>query len=165
MQICLADLATITGGSPRLASMPPSAGELVAIERIVLTPEAVREGDLYWRLMGRPGDLELAFMNGASGVVSQRSIEPWPGRFCLVVEDAIRALQLLLESLENSDERESWQLPGDDRRAVAGKKSRGQSPELKDLQLWSEERADIYPSTCERAEIDPLFRNCRRRVS
>ena len=165
MHICLADLATITSGFPRLASMPPSAGELVAIERIVLTPEAVREGDLYWGLLGRPGDLELAFMNGASGVVSQRSIEPWPGRFCLVVEDAIHALQLLLETLENSDKYESWQLPGDDCRHTAGKKSGGQSSELKDLQLWGHERADIYASTCERVDVDPLDRNCRRRAA
>src|SRR5687767_12967860 len=165
MQLCLADLAAMTGRSPRLAAMSSSAGEMVAINHIVLSAEAVREGDLLWRLTARPGELELAFLKGAVGVVSERSIEPWPGRLCLEVQDAIFALQSFLDALGLLEAGESWPSASSQLATAGPKKTSDLSSELKVLQLWSEDRVDIYSSTCDRLAKNAVGYKCRRRAA
>src|SRR5207244_2282299 len=81
MRLCLLDLAHATGGTLRLAAMPPRDGDLARVRRIVLWPEAAGEGDIFWCFGGHGCDAELAFLRGALAVaMSQPSIEPWPGR-------------------------------------------------------------------------------------
>src|SRR5262245_17866272 len=105
MNVCLIDIAEITGGRLHLSAMPSLDGELAKIDRIVLSPRLTCPGDVYWQLAGPPGDVQMAFFRGASGVVSSLcGIEPWPGRFSLQVDDATGALQRLVEAVANGCE-------------------------------------------------------------
>ena len=100
MNICLIDLAELSGGKLQLAIMPPLDGVLARVRRIVLSPDVVGPGDVYWRLAGQPGDTEAAFLRGALAIVTAgRPIEPWPGRFSLQVDDPVAALRRLIEQL------------------------------------------------------------------
>src|SRR4051812_41126433 len=100
MNICLQDLAELTLGEVKFASMPPLAGDLTQIDRILLRPSAIQPGDLFWSLAANRADIELAFFRGASGVVcTTPAANPWPGRFVLLVDDALAALQSLVEGL------------------------------------------------------------------
>src|SRR4051794_11387001 len=100
LRLCLLDLVERTGGRLHFAAMPPIDGELTLIGRIVLRPEIAQSSDVFWSF-GRSGDAELALLHGALGVVNAgRPIEPLPGRFCLVVNDAVAALKRLVASLE-----------------------------------------------------------------
>src|SRR6478735_1646161 len=100
MKLCLQDLVELTGGELKLAVMPPLEGELTPIERIMLKPDSIESGDLFWCLAAERCDIELAFLRGAAGVVcSNWTVEPWPGRFVLVVDDTIAALEAAVEGL------------------------------------------------------------------
>jgi|SRR5262245_747782 len=149
MNLCLIDLAELTGGQLHLASMPPLDGVLARIGRIVLSPSSINAGDIFWQLTYQPGNIETAFFRGALGVVSSgRRIEPWPGRFCLQVDDPIAALQHLINGLESIEEQFS----------------RGLS-ELKDLQLCAAQPTDIPPPTCGRSADGERIRRCRRQAA
>jgi hypothetical protein len=149
MHLCLIDLAELTGGQMQLAAMPPLDGVLARISRIVLSPASIDAGDIFWQLTYQPGDIETAFFRGALGVVfSGRRIEPWPGRFCLQVDDPIAALRLLINGLGSIEEQFS----------------RGLS-ELKDLQLCAARPSDIPPPTCDRSANGERFRRCRRQAA
>jgi hypothetical protein len=153
MQLYLQDLAEFTGGEVRLASMPPLAGELTPIDRILLKPSAIEPGDVFWCLAADRCDIELAFFRGAIGVVcTNRAANPWPGRFVLLVNDAVAALESLVEGL-------SQQL------APTGGEVFGQeASELKVLQLCAASRADISPPTCGRLAMERRA-NCRRHAA
>src|SRR5436190_3052206 len=100
MELCLVDVAEITGGQLWLAEMPPCAGELATIGRIVFSPQAVGANDVFWSLANRGGDVEQAFLHGALGVViAAEHVEPWPGRFSLHVDDAFAALERLMTAV------------------------------------------------------------------
>src|SRR5262245_29649159 len=100
MILCLQDLVEVTGGELKLAAMPPRDGELTHVRRIVLSAEAAGMGDLFWCLARRAGEIELAYLNGALGIVAAGpSVEPWPGRFSLRIDDPIMGLSRLIESL------------------------------------------------------------------
>jgi hypothetical protein len=149
MNLCLCDLAELSGGQLHLATMPPLEGVLARVRRIVLSPDSIDQGDVFWQLTHQPGDIETAFLRGASGVVaSQAPSEPWPGRFCLHVDDSIAALRLFLERLE----------------PFKKQFSRGLS-ELKDLQLCAARPSDIPPPTCGRLADGERFRRCRRQAA
>jgi hypothetical protein len=149
MNLCLIDLAELTGGRLQLAAMPPLDGVLARVGRIVLSPGAVDHGVIYWQLIASPGDIETAFLRGALGVVaSGRLPQPWPGRFCLQVDDPLAALRLLVGHLDAVEELFS--------------KS---SPELKVLQLCGSDPSCIPPPTCGRSADRERPRRCRRQAA
>jgi hypothetical protein len=153
MQLHLKDLVEFTGGQVRLASMPPLAGELTPIDRILLKASSIEPGDVFWCLGASRCDIELAFFRGAIGVVStNRAAHPWPGRFVLVVNDSVSALESLVEGL-------SHQLILAD-----GQEFAPEAPELKVLQLCAAQRADISPPTCDRS-VRSRQANCRRQAA
>lgn len=95
--LSIGELARITGGRLRLASLPPLGGLLEPIGRIVTRMSDVAEGDVFWvstTANGRQEEfIEAAYARGALGVVlAGRRIEPWAGRFVLEVKDSVRAL-------------------------------------------------------------------------
>jgi hypothetical protein len=149
MILCLQDLVELTGGELRLAAMPPRDGELTQLRRIVLSAEAARTGDLFWCLARRAGEIELAYLQGAMGVVAAGPpVEPWPGRFCLEIDDPIAGLSRLIESLL-ADREQSFD----------------SGPELKVLQLCAVVGVDISPPTCGRSAKGDLPGRCRRQAA
>ena len=97
--LSIGELVEIVGGRLVMSSMPPLAGDLEPIGRVTTALDQVRTGDvLIW---DRPcamsvGFPEMAYANGALGViVSDRCVEPWAGRFCLVTDDTRHALRRL----------------------------------------------------------------------
>jgi hypothetical protein len=164
MQICLHDLAELTGGELRLAKMPPRDGELALIRQFVLNAEVAREGDVYWCLGRRDCAAELAFFRGALGVVvADRGIEPWPGRFCLLVDDPVVALQRLVDALICRESAEEWR--SEPAEFPAKKETSSNLPELKGLQLCAGWGVDIYSPTCGRSANELQVRRCRRRAA
>jgi len=153
MKICLQDLVELTGGEVKFASMPPLAGELTPINRILLKPSAIEPGDVFWCLTANRCDVELAFFRGAIGVVcTDRAANPWPGRFVLLVDDPIAALQSLVEGLA-----EQLSLG-------AAKVFAPEPSELKVLQLYASQRADNSSPTCERSLRSRQVK-CRRQAA
>jgi len=155
------DLGGRTGGRLRLAAMPPKGGELTPIHGIVLTAEEAADSDVFWALGRLAGDVELAFLRGALGVVVAGSLpEPWPGRFCLQVEDPVAAMrQLVMGVLDASSRIKPAGFP-----ALVNESSLP-SAELKDLQLCAARRTVIYPPTCERAAANRSIHRCRRQAA
>jgi len=149
MNLCLIDLAQLTGGRLYLADMPPLDGVLSRVGRIVLSAASIGPGDVFWPLSAGPGDIEMAFFRGAFGVVhSGRRVEPWPGRFCLQVDDPLAAFRRLISSLECFEEQFS--------------PSRS---ELKVLQLSAAHPSCIPPPTCGRSADEPPLSRCRRQAA
>jgi len=154
MNLCPFDLAQLTGGELRLAAMPPRDGELTPIQRVVLSAEAAGPGTVFWCMDRQSGDVELAFLRGALGVVAAgASIEPWPGRFSLQIDDPVAALRDLIAGLLARDEQFF-----------------DEGPELKVLQLCAARVADISPPTCGRvangqAAMGHRDRRCRRQAA
>jgi hypothetical protein len=102
MNLCIEELQRIVGGEVQLGLMPPLAGKLEPLRRVVVDSSAARPGDVYWALVGEDFDgarmAEEAFARGALGVVaSSRHVEPWAGKFVLTVRDANVALHTLAE--------------------------------------------------------------------
>jgi UDP-N-acetylmuramyl pentapeptide synthase len=104
MQLSIGELASVVGGQLCLGALPPLAGEYEPVRRIVVECQEVAPGDVYWGLV-RPGFdgsrlADTAFMRGALGVVvGGRHVEPWAGRFSIVVPDANGALKQLAQCL------------------------------------------------------------------
>lgn len=95
--LLLRDLVMATGGRLSLAAMPPRDGDLLMLRRSTPDAAEVRPGDLFWALPGPNDDgmchVEQAFSRGAAGaVISGRTVEPWPGKFTLRVDDVRIAL-------------------------------------------------------------------------
>jgi UDP-N-acetylmuramyl pentapeptide synthase len=102
LNLCIEDLQRIVGGEVKLGLMPPLAGTLEPLRRVVVDSSRARPGDVYWALTGTNYDgactAEEAFARGALGiVVSSRPVEPWAGKFVLRVPDANEALLRLSE--------------------------------------------------------------------
>jgi hypothetical protein len=148
MNLCALDIANLTGGPLRLADMPPREGEWAQVERICLVADEVQPGDIFWCLSDGPCDFDLAFLRGAIGVVACREVEPWPGRFCLTVDDAAAALERLVSGLL--------------KRTVAEQESFGDCSELKDLQLRAPQGTAIFPPTCGQGSKRRPATRCRR---
>lgn len=96
-ELCLKDLTETVNGELQLGSMPPLGGDLEPVGRIVTDVGRVRPGDVYWALETSSQSLavraEEAFARDALGaVVSGRRLEPWAGKFSLLVEDPQWAL-------------------------------------------------------------------------
>jgi UDP-N-acetylmuramyl pentapeptide synthase len=98
----IADLQRIVGGELQLGLMPPLAGVLEPIRRVIVESSGARPGDVFWATSG-PGydgacSAEEAFTRGALGVVtSTRKVAPWAGKFMLRVADANEALRKFIE--------------------------------------------------------------------
>lgn len=94
--LCIRDLAEIVGGKLQLGSMPPLGGDLEPVGRIVVNCDDVTEGDLFWAVASDDCDgacfADEAFSRGAIGVVAQRHIEPWAGKFSVTVDSTQWAL-------------------------------------------------------------------------
>lgn len=103
LHLCISDLQKILGGELTLGMMPPLAGKLEPLRRVVVDSSAARPGDVYWAITGPGYDgaqmAEEAYARGALGVVvSSRHVEPWAGKFTLRVEDSNAALYMLAEN-------------------------------------------------------------------
>ncbi len=96
MHWCVSELQQAVGGQLRWPSMPPCDHEQSLVRRITVDSRQVERGDVFWALPGcrqHGADFaQEAFMRGAKGVVSDRTVEPWPGCFSLTVPDANIAL-------------------------------------------------------------------------
>jgi hypothetical protein len=164
MKLCLHDLAELTGGKLRLAAMPPREGELARVQRFVLNANAAGEGDVYWCLGRRDCSAELAYFRGALGVVVvDRQLEPWPGRFSLLVDDPVAALRRLVKSLIRQESAEDWPLTV--AASPAKKETSSNPPELKGLQLCAGWGVDIYSPTCGQSANELQVHRCRRRAA
>jgi len=154
MNLCLQDLVELTGGELKLAAMPPRDGELTTIQRIILQPASIETGDVFWCLAANRCDIEHAFLRGAVGVVcSNRNVEPWPGRFVLIVDDTIAALEQTVAGL-------SEQLS-----FLADEEFLPNASELKVLQLCAAQGADIPSPTCDRVVKGRRPKSCRRQAA
>ena len=154
MKLCLQDLIELTRGELKLAAMPPLEGELTPIERIMLRPDSIESGDLSWCLAAERCDIELAFLRGAVGVVcSNWTVEPWPGRFVLVVDDTIAALE---QTVEGISEQLAFQ---------ATEEFSHHPAELKDLQLCATRATDIPSPTCGRLVRGRWAKPCQRHAA
>lgn len=95
--LLLRDLVIASGGQLTLAAMPPRDADLTMLRRSTAVASCVQPGDLFWALRGPADDgmrhVEEAFARGAAGaVIAGRSIEPWPGKFTVKVDDVRKAL-------------------------------------------------------------------------
>jgi hypothetical protein len=98
--LSLRDLTEITGGTLRLASLPPLGGADEPVRRIVTDSRHVGPGDVFWALPGRYHDgaqyAEHALMQSALAVVVHgRQVPPWAGSGVIRVDDAGAALERL----------------------------------------------------------------------
>jgi hypothetical protein len=135
MHWCLQDLADLMEARLVLGRMPPVAGAWTPVTRVVFDAAEVMPGDLLWCLDAGSCDEELAYFRGAAGVVTERAIEPWPGRYALCVSDSAAALAQVAAALVKTN--------------GAGE-TFVECSELKDLQLCANQAAAIFPPTCER---------------
>ena len=111
MKLCIEQLGELTDGCIRLGAMPPLAGKLEPIGRIVFDPQQVEARDIYWALQVGSYDGALfvgeAFARRALGVVlAGRRIEPWAGSFCITVTDGLTSLHRLMRCLRT--DRGTW---------------------------------------------------------
>ena len=117
MLASIQEIAELLGGQLRFGPMPPLDSIYQPVQRIVPTCQNVRRGDVVlWcgafdqksdrqsdtRQTGEPTTdaecfLEEAFMRGALGVIAKRDVAPWPGCFCLQVDDPNEALSRIAE--------------------------------------------------------------------
>jgi UDP-N-acetylmuramoyl-tripeptide--D-alanyl-D-alanine ligase len=97
ISLCIQELAEITGGRLHLGVMPPLGGGMEPIGRVVADVRDVQPGDVFWEMetaeQGAAARADDAFAQGALGaVVAGRHVEPWAGKFSVVVRDASWAL-------------------------------------------------------------------------
>lgn len=97
ISLCIQELAEIIGGRLHLGVMPPLGGGLEPIGRVVVNMCDVQPGDVFLATDTAEHDATAraddAFARGALGVVAAgRRVEPWAGKFSVVVQDASRAL-------------------------------------------------------------------------
>jgi hypothetical protein len=181
MFLSIHDLVQFTGGHLRLAAMPHVDGAWVQVPRIVFDSQLVERGDLFWQVDPHDCDTQLAYLRGAIGVVTDgRQVEPWPGTFCLLVTDAVRSLEQLVEALQSGqaaeipgrflpeevgdelpDEAIAGRIsPASETASPAAEESFQETPELKILQLSGKRGVANFPPTC-----GQLAARCRRRAA
>lgn len=107
-EMCVRDLAETVRGRLSLGIMPPIGGELEPVKRIVADVDEVQRGDVFLELGSREAEqwrwAEQAFARGALGVVAERHVEPWAGKFTIEVDDAIDAMSALIFWLQKQSE-------------------------------------------------------------
>lgn len=102
LNLSIAELHNAVGGELELGLMPPLAGKLEPIRRVVVDSAATRPGDVFWALFGEGYEgsrtAEEAFARGGLGIVtSTRQVAPWAGKFTLRVANANEALYQLAQ--------------------------------------------------------------------
>lgn len=107
LKLCIADFAATVGGQLIWSSMPPLAGGLEPVKRIVLDSAIAKPGDVYWSLREATYHGEVwiqeAFSRGALGaVIGIPYVEPWAGKFVLRVEDTNATFCRFVRLLEGS---------------------------------------------------------------
>jgi UDP-N-acetylmuramyl pentapeptide synthase len=165
---CLDDLRTITGGRLVFGPMPPREGECMPLGRIAIDSRLVRRGDVFWQLPGAgnptPCDAQHALLRGAAGVVvEQQPSSPWPGAFCLVVEDSVAQLARLLDVLDRQAALAEQQAASDDFHVA--REFLAKSPELKLLQLCGSQGPDITRPRCSQSAAFPTNERCHGRAA
>lgn len=182
MFLSIHDLVQFTGGQLRLASMPPLEGAWVQVPRIVLDSTLVERGDLFWQVNPQGCDTQLAFLRGAFGIVTGgRHVEPWPGTFCLCVDNAIEALDRLVQAMEaglietaparfvGEEAFAADELPlAVQTEAPVTKLNQESLPtvqELKVLQLCGPRGVVTFPPTCGQSAKGQIAERCRRRAA
>lgn len=94
--LTLHQLHTIVGGRLRLATLGPADGEWTRISPITADSRQLQPGEVFWAFKGRTQNgadfTEHAFARGASGVVSDKYVQPWPSCWALQVDDGREAL-------------------------------------------------------------------------
>jgi len=97
LELCVGQLAQTIGGDLKLGTMPPLGGTHEPVGPITTDTNGITEASLFWACtssnLGRGAAAEEAFSRGALGVVTDRHIEPWAGRFAIQVDNPNRALQ------------------------------------------------------------------------
>jgi len=115
-QLTIRDIAGIAGGVVKLGDLPPLGGELEPVGRIVVDSRDVQHGDLFWAMPGGAVYAEDAFARGALGVVTTgRHVEPWAGKFSILVDDTKWSLWQLAAAMRRSFQGEVIAVAGDDR--------------------------------------------------
>ena len=109
MELTIQSLADLVDGRLRLAVMPPLGGVDEPIGKLVANPDLVTPGDVLVVSDDLRSQHPLceteAYDRGALGVVSSgKSIEPWPGRFSVQVNDAPWALWQLASTARSEYE-------------------------------------------------------------
>lgn len=98
-EMCIRDLRELLGGRLHFGPMPPLDGPLQAIGKVLPTSRTAGPLDVVLgpTCDGLGGDAfpEMAFAQGALGVITNRAITPWAGRFCLQVSNPDEALRRL----------------------------------------------------------------------
>ena len=107
LKMCIADFAATVGGQLIWSSMPPLAGGLEPVRRIVINSSIATPGDVYWSLHSADYHGEIwvheAFARGAIGaVISTHYVEPWAGKFTLHTDDSNIAFCRFVRLLEGS---------------------------------------------------------------
>jgi hypothetical protein len=98
MNMSIRDVRELVGGQLQFGPLPPLDGQRETIGRILPTCQNVRPRDVVlWSKNQEPRDcfLEEAYARGALGIIAQRTVAPWAGRFSLTVADARDALSRL----------------------------------------------------------------------
>lgn len=98
MTMSIRDVRELVGGRLQFGPMPPLDGNLETIRRILPTCQNVKPRDVVlWCQDQQPRDcfLEEAYARGALGIIAQRPVTPWAGRFSLTVEDTRYVLRRL----------------------------------------------------------------------
>ena len=137
-ELCLGQFAEITTGHLRFGSLPPLAGDLEPVRRIVTDSLSIGPGDVFVILDLDPYRNSLraneAFDRGAFGVLmTPGKIEPWAGRFILDVCDPRAALLRLVARCPHAARRTTF--------VIHDKYSMSRSAE----QLVLEELTDNHP--------------------
>ena len=98
MTMSIRGVTELVGGRLQFGPMPPLDGNLETIGRILPTCQNVKPRDVVlWCQDQQPRDcfLEEAFARGARGIIAQRRVTPWAGRFSLMVQDTRYVLRRL----------------------------------------------------------------------
>ena len=92
------DVTELVGGRLQFGPMPPLDGILETIGRILPTCQNVKPRDVVLPWQNQQSTdcfLEEAYARGALGVIAERLVTPWAGRFSLTVDDTSYVLQRL----------------------------------------------------------------------
>ena len=98
MTMSIRDVTELVGGQLQFGPMPPLDGNLETIGRILPNCQNVKPRDVVlWCQDQQPRDcfLEEAYARGGLGIIAQRPVTPWAGRFSLLVDDTRYVLRRL----------------------------------------------------------------------
>ena len=96
--VSASELADIVAGELTLASLPPIGGMWEPVQRMVTDLADVSDGDVFWGIHPESQvPPEWAYASGALGVICDRPVEPWAGRFAIQIDDTQQCLSRLTD--------------------------------------------------------------------